>query len=163
MTEEEVPGTVDAMVGAFLASYRTAFERRDVAAIAAHFGDAVHVASDTGSGVHLQYVARAEWSGVLERLVSQYRALDLGRADVRVVATAAVSPRLAQARVDWALFSRAGDALYEFAALYTLACEGRSCHIIAIAHDEVARSRRARGAPPGATPVSGEKSRRGSA
>ncbi len=135
-------------VGAFLASYRSAFERRDVAAVAALFGDAVHVASDTGTSVHVQCVARAEWRSVVEQLVAEYQALDVGRADVRALAVATVSDRLVQARVDWVLFSRSGNALYEFVALYTLACEDRTCRIVAIAHDEVARSRRARPAPP---------------
>jgi hypothetical protein len=157
VASEELLTTVDA----FLASYRRAFEQRDVAAIAVLFGDPVHVASDTGSGVHLQCVASVEWRGILEQLVAQYRALDVGRADVRARTVAAVSGRLIQARVDWALFSPAGHALYEFAALYTLTCEDRRCRIVAIAHDEVAQSRRSRSAPPAPSPLPDERATRG--
>lgn len=131
-------------VKAFFTSYRNAFERRDIAAIEEHFGDAVHVASDTGSGVHVRYVSRAEWRGVIEQLVSQYRALDVAIADIRSLEVTPISDRLAQAHVSWALSSRSGSILYEFAAAYTLACEDQRCRIVALAHDEIAQARRAR-------------------
>lgn len=131
-------------VTAFLASYRDAFERRDVEAIGKHFGDTVHVASDTGSGVHVQYVARGEWRGVIEQLVSQYEALDIASAEIRSLEVAPISSRLVQARVQWALFNQSGSVVYEFAAAYTLSCADQACRTVAVAHDEVARARRSR-------------------
>lgn len=140
MTPELALTTVEA----FFASYRNAFARRDVAAIEEHFGDGVHVASDTGSGVHVQYVSRADWRGVIEQLVSQYRALDVAIAEMGSLDVTPVADRLVLARVSWALSSRSGSLLYEFAAAYTLACEDQSCRIVALAHDEIAQARRAR-------------------
>lgn len=140
VTSEAVQTTVES----FFASYRSAFERRDIAAIEEHFGDAVHVASDTGSGVHAQYVSRADWRRVIEQLVSQYQALDVAAAETRSLQVTSISDRLVQAHVSWALSSRSGSLLYEFAAAYTLACEGQRCRIVALAHDEIAQARRAR-------------------
>ncbi|HEU6451292.1 MAG TPA: hypothetical protein VFT57_07710 [Gemmatimonadaceae bacterium] len=137
MTSDELLAILDA----FFASYRSAFERGDAAAIAGHFGDTVHVATDTGSGVHLQCVDHAAWRNVIEQLVMRYRALDVGRTDVRALTATAISPRLAQARVGWRLYDGTGELLYEFTALYTLTYEERTCRIVALAHDEVARSR----------------------
>ena len=130
------------MVESFFTSYRSAFERRDIAAIEEHFGDAVHVASDTGSGVHVQYVSRGDWRRVIEQLVSQYQALDVATAEMRSLQVMSISGRLVPAHVSWALFSARGSLLYEFAAAYTLACEGQRCRIVAVAHDEIAQARR---------------------
>jgi|SRR5687768_3414679 len=150
MASDELLATVEA----FFASYRNAFEQGDAAAIAAHFGDTVHVASDTGSGVQLQYANHTEWRHVVQQLVTRYRALDVRRADVRALSATAVSAVLAQARVDWRLYDGSGEVVYEFTALYTLTRDGSTCRIVAIAHDEVARSRRSRVGRPAAPPAS---------
>ncbi|HEX6053423.1 MAG TPA: hypothetical protein VFZ21_29345 [Gemmatimonadaceae bacterium] len=144
MASDELLASLDS----FFASYRSAFERRDAAAIAEHFGRTVHVATDTSGGVQLQWAGHAEWQDVIGQIVSRYRALDVGRADVRTLAATALSPRLGQARVDWRLYGRAGDVLYEFTALYTLVREGGTWRIVAIAHDEVAQSVRSRAGRP---------------
>jgi len=130
-------------VESFFTSYRSAFERGDIAAIEEHFADGVHVASDTGSGVHVQFVPRADWRRVIGQLVSQYQALDVATAEMRSLQVTSVSDRLVQAHVSWALSSRRGSLIYEFAAAYTLACEGQRCRIVAVAHDEIAQARRA--------------------
>ena len=147
MLPEGVPRAVEP----FFASYREAFERGDAAAIAEHFGESVHVASDTGLGVRLELATGAEWRAGIDRLVALYRALDVGTAEPRNLKVVGLSERLAQASVRWALFDRRGRALYEFGALYTLAREGAGWRIVAIAHDEVPQSRqhRARHGPPG--------------
>ncbi|HEX6133821.1 MAG TPA: hypothetical protein VFZ24_07655 [Longimicrobiales bacterium] len=127
---------------AFITSYRVAFERRDVDAIVAHFGESIHVASDTGAGVHSNFFTHAEWRSVVERLISQYRALDVARAEVRSLETTGISPRLFQAAVTWGLFDGGGRELYEFRAVYTLVAEDDAVRVTAIAHDEMARARR---------------------
>jgi hypothetical protein len=101
----------------------------------------VHLVSDTGAGVRVELLSRADWRRGVEQLVSRYRALDVGNAEVRALEIIALSERLAQAGLTWALFKRHGDALYEFNAFYTLICEGTSCGVVAIAHDELLRSR----------------------
>ena len=138
MLPEEIAPTVER----FFTSYREAFERGDTSALAEHFGESVHVASDTGSGVRLELATGAEWRATIERLVALYRTLSVGQAVPGSFEVAAVSERLAQASVRWALSDRAGRALYEFAALYTLIHDGARWRIVAIAHDEVAQSRR---------------------
>ncbi|HEX6308038.1 MAG TPA: hypothetical protein VFZ69_07615 [Longimicrobiales bacterium] len=126
---------------AFITSYRAAFERRDVDAIVAHFGASIHVASDTGEGVRSNLFTHAEWRSVVEGLVSQYRALDAARAEVRSLDTTGISPRLFQAAVTWALFDGGGRELYEFRAVYTLVAENDAVRVTAIAHDEMAQAR----------------------
>lgn len=135
------PDSLQTTVEAFFSSYRRAFEQGDVAALVEHFGESVHVASDTGQGVHVASFAGAEWRGVLEQLVAQYGHIGVARAVVRELAASALSSRLVQARVEWRLLDRAGDVLYEFGAIYTLVCDGPQCCIVAIAHDEPARAR----------------------
>jgi hypothetical protein len=129
-------------VEGFFESYRAAFERMDAAAIAGHFASPVHVASDTGGGVHLQALTAEEWRDALEQLLTRYRAIDVGSAHVRELSSDALSSRLVQARVVWSLHDRAGRELYEFNALYTLARHDDSSRIAAIAHDEIPQFRR---------------------
>jgi len=137
-----VPRKAALAIELFFASYREAFERADVAAVAAHFGESVHVASDTGAGVRLELSTGAEWRAVIERLLTLYRAIGVGRAEPRGLDVVGLSERLAQASVGWALFDDDGRALYEFRALYTLAHDGTRWRIVAVAHDELPQSRR---------------------
>jgi hypothetical protein len=133
---------VESVVEAFIASYRRAFERGDPEAILGHFGKSVHLVSDTGTDVRAELLTRAEWRRTVEQLVSRYRTLGVGRIELRALDTTGLSERLVQTRVTWALLDRRGDALYEFSALYTLTCDGTSCLVVAVAHDELVRSRR---------------------
>jgi ketosteroid isomerase-like protein len=145
-------------VESFFTSYREAFERADAAAVAEHFGESVHVASDTGSGVRLEFMTGADWRGTIEQLLARYQALGVSTAEPQNVEVVGVSERLAQASVHWALSDRDRRALYEFQALYTLTRDGTRWRIVAIAHDELPQSRRylvhhpLAGKPPDGTP-----------
>lgn len=132
----------EAAVKSFFVSYREAFERADATAVAGHFGESVHVASDTGTGVRLEFMTSAEWRSTIDQLLARYRALGVGSAELQDVEVTNVSERLVQASVYWGLFDRDGRALYDFQALYTLASDSTRWRIVAIAHDEFARSRR---------------------
>ena len=66
-----------------------------------------------------------------------YRAIDFGSAEATGLGTDALSPRLVQARLRWALHDRAGSPLYEFDAMYTLARHTELFRITAIAHNEI--------------------------
>lgn len=131
-----------ALVESFLASYREAFERADAAAVAEHFGESVHVASDTGSGVHVEFMTGATWRSAIEQLLARYRALGVSRAEPQKLEVVCVSERLALANVYWVLSNRERHVLYEFHALYTLMNDGARWRIVAIAHDEVLQARR---------------------
>ena len=48
-----------------------------------------------------------------------------------------ISPRLIQAQIHWALQTAAGEPLYDFEAIYTLAHTAGAFHIAAIAHNEM--------------------------
>jgi hypothetical protein len=128
---------ITADVRAFFTSYCAAFIRQDAPAIARHFADSVHVASDSGDAVSVRVASAAEWRKTIDQLLEMYRAIDFGSAEATGLGTDPLSPRLVQARLSWALRDRAGRPLYEFDALYTLARHTELFRITAIAHNEI--------------------------
>lgn len=128
---------ITADVRAFFTSYCTAFIRQDTPAIIKHFADLVHVASDSGDDVNVHVETSVEWRKTIDRLLDMYRAIDVGFVEATGLASDALSPRLVQARVRWALSDRASRPLYEFDAMYTLARHTETFRITAIAHNEI--------------------------
>jgi hypothetical protein len=135
-----VPDSVDADIQAFFDSYRNAFERRDVAAIADHFRFPLHVSGDAGDVTVVSIPSIDAWIPQLERLLAAYKQLDVKTAQMLEVRITRFSPRLAQAAVHWALESSTAKPIYEFDATYTLAGTGASQKITAIAHNEQLRA-----------------------
>ena len=133
---------ITADVRAFFTSYCTAFIRQDAPAIAKHFADSVHVASDTGADVSVHVANPVEWRKTIDRILAMYRAIDVGSLEATGLATDALSPRLVQARLRWALSDQAARPLYEFDAMYTLARHTETFRITAIAHNEILEYRR---------------------
>jgi hypothetical protein len=133
---------ITADVRAFFTSYCTAFIRQDAPAIAKNFADLVHVSSDFGDDVSVQVATAAEWRKTIDRLLDMYRAINVGSVEAIGLATDALSPRLVQARLRWALSDRAARPLYEFDAMYTLARHTEIFRITAIAHNEIPEYRR---------------------
>ncbi len=129
--------TLQSTISAFFDPYRAAFERQDAAAIADHFAYPGHVTSDAGEIVLVPITSRQEWVGKLEQLLGMYRAIGVATAHVLDLMVTHISPRLAQAHVHWALKNAAGERLYDFDAIYTLAYIGEEFHITAIAHAEM--------------------------
>ena len=121
----------------FFDSYRGAFERQDAAAIADHFAYPGHVTSDAGEIVLVPITNRQEWIGKVEQLLGMYRAIGVGTARVLDLALTEISPHLLQAQIHWALQTSAGERLYDFEAIYTLAQTAGAFHITAIAHNEM--------------------------
>jgi len=132
---------ITADVRAFFTSYCTAFIRQDAPAIAKHFADLVHVASDTGDDVSVHVATATEWRTTIDRILEMYRAIDVGSLEATGLATDALSSRLVQARLRWALRDRAARPLYEFDAMYTLARHTEIFRITAIAHNEIPQYR----------------------
>jgi hypothetical protein len=128
-------------ISAFFDSYRTAFERRDAAAVADHFAYPGHVTSDTGDIVLVPITDRQEWIGKVEQLLGMYQAIGVDSARVLDLTVTEISPRLIQAHVHWALHTAAGERLYDFEAIYTVANVGGEFHIVAIAHNEMPQYR----------------------
>ena len=133
---------ITADVRAFFTSYCTAFIRQDAPAIAKHFADVVHVAGDTGDDVSVHVASAAEWRQAIDRLLEMYRTIDVGFVEATGLATDALSSRLVQARLRWALHDRAVRPLYEFDAMYTLARHSETFRITAIAHNEIPQYRK---------------------
>jgi hypothetical protein len=133
---------ITADVRAFFTTYCTAFIRRDAPAIARHFADQVHVASETGKSVSVQIQTGDEWRKTIDHLLELYRAINVASAEVKEMSVHPVSSRLVQASLHWALQDGNGARLYEFDALYTLARHSETFRIIAIAHNEIPQYRR---------------------
>lgn len=133
---------ITADVRAFFTGYCTAFIRQDAPAIAKHFADMVHVTSDDERDVRVQVASAAEWRKIIDRLLDMYRAIDVGSVEAIGLATDALSPRLVQARLRWAITDKASRQLYEFDAMYTLARHTEKFRIIAIAHNELPEYRK---------------------
>ena len=133
---------ITADVRAFFTSYCTAFIRQDAPAIARHFADTVHVATDTGDDVKVYVSDAQEWRKAIDRILKMYRAINVGSVEATGLATDALSSRLVQARLRWALSDRAGQPLYEFDAMYTLARHTETFRITAVAHNEITEYRR---------------------
>lgn len=125
----------------FFESYRAAFGQLDAAAVADHFAYPCHVTSDAAEIGLSAIPARLEWMDQVERLLGRYRAIGFASAHVLGLTVTAISPRVTQAVVHWALRDRAGDPLYDFHASYTLVDTGGTLRIAAMAHDEIPRYR----------------------
>lgn len=132
---------ITADVRAFFTSYCTAFIRQDAPAIAKQFADVVHVSSDEGREVTVTIATAEEWRTTIDRLLEMYRAINVGSVEAIGLATDALSPRLVQARLRWALYDKAKQPLYEFDAMYTLARHTEKFRITAIAHNEITQYR----------------------
>jgi hypothetical protein len=133
----------DPDIQAFFDSYRAAFERRDAAAIAAHFRFPLHVTGDSGEVTAVAIPSVEAWIPQLERLLAGYAQLGVHTARMRETRTSRFSPRLAQVAVHWALETSAAKPVYEFDAAYTLVASGDALKITAIAHNEQLRAREA--------------------
>ncbi|MEA2762818.1 MAG: hypothetical protein QOD47_2102 [Gemmatimonadaceae bacterium] len=136
------PSEITADVRAFFTTYCTAFIRGDATAIARHFADQIHVASETGKSVRVQIETGEEWRKTIDQLLAMYRGINFGTAEVREMSVHPVSSRLVQASLHWALRDASGAPLYEFDALYTLARHSETFRIVAIAHNEIPQYRR---------------------
>jgi hypothetical protein len=133
---------ITADVRAFFTTYCTAFIRLDAPAIARHFAEQVHVASETGKTVRVQVQTSDEWRKTIDHLLEMYRAINFGSAEATEMSVHPVSSRLVQASLHWALRDGNRAPLYEFDALYTLARHSERFTIVAIAHNEIPQYRR---------------------
>jgi hypothetical protein len=133
---------ITADVRAFFTSYATAYIRQDVPAVCRHFADLIHISGDTGDRVSVHVETVTEMQKTVEHLISMYREIDFGFAEVLALAIDEMSPRLVQARLRWLLRDKAGKPLYEFDAMYTLARHAERFRITALAHNEMPQYRR---------------------
>lgn len=124
-----------------LDAYRAAFEAFDVSAIADLFSYPCQITSDAGEIAVTTVPTRAAWVPQIERLVEAYRTIGVRSAEFLELGTSELTPRLAQATVQWGLVDGDGQRLYDFTASYTLADRGEGLRISAIAHNEVPRLR----------------------
>jgi hypothetical protein len=133
---------ITADVRAFFTLYCTAFIRQDAPAIIKHYANLVHVSSDDGRDVSVTLATVDESRKTIDLLLEMYRAIDVGSLEAIGLGVDALSPRLVQTRVRWALKDKATQPLYEFDAMYTLARHTEKFRITAIAHNEITEYRK---------------------
>ena len=133
---------ITADVRAFFTKYITAYIRQDPKAVAKHYADLVHISGDNGDRVTVHVETNDEMLKTIAHLIEMYRAIDFGSAEALGLATDELSSRLVQARVRWLLRDKAGNPLYEFDAMYTLARHTEIFRITALAHNEIPQYRR---------------------
>lgn len=126
-------------VSDFFDSYRRAFERFDVGAIADHFTFPLQVAGDS-EPVDLRCVAsRDEWLETLTMLIDLYKGFEVKTATVLESTIAALSDRIVHATMHWSLRDGSDQEVYDFKGVYTLVAVGVDFRIAAIAHDELGK------------------------
>jgi hypothetical protein len=123
----------------FLDEYRQAFQRFDVASVAAFFAFPLQVTGDATDVTVVSVPTVDAWLPQIERIVGAYRLLGVASAKVAGLRVIAVTARIAQAAVHWVLHDGQGAVVYDFHASYALADFGNGLRIIAIAHDESPR------------------------
>lgn len=125
---------------AFFDSYRAAFETLDPAAITEQFAFPFHMTSDGDPPDVTAVPDAATWEEQIGRLVGFYR--DIGATSARILdmSSTAISERVEQVAIHWALHDSGGNDLYDFHASYTLADVGGSPKIVALTHDELVRA-----------------------
>lgn len=123
--------------------YRAAFKRADLSALVDCFAFPLQVVS-VADGEALSSVASVdEWPAVLERLLGAYKRL--GVTDCVPAAVEITEPldAVTVMRVQWALQRADLEPVYDFTAVYTLAHATGRLRIVALAHDELPKMRKA--------------------
>lgn len=134
---------ITADVRAFFTKFCAAYIRQDATAICKHYADVVHISSDTGDRVTVHVATNDEMLKTIAHLLEGYRTIGFATAEALAVATDEMTSRLVQARVLWLLRDKAGEPIYEFDAMYTLARHTEIFRITALAHNEIPQYRRA--------------------
>ena len=123
----------------FFDSYRQAFERFDVDAIADHFTFPLQVAGDS-EPVDLRCVeSRDEWLETLTMLIDLYKGFGVTTATVLESTVTTLSDRIAHAAMHWSLRDGSDQEVYDFKGVYTLVAVGGDLRVAAIAHDELGK------------------------
>jgi ketosteroid isomerase-like protein len=128
-----------AAVRALLESYRDAFERLDAAAIADHFAYPSHITGDADEIALMQLSNRQDCLAAVEKVLAMHRELEAPSGSIRDLSIVELSPRLTHASLRMEVHGRAGEALYDFEAAYTLAETRSGWRIAAIAHNQIPR------------------------
>ena len=122
---------------AFFETYRAAFARYDVAALAELFTFPLQVVGDADEVIPISIASHDEWVSVLDGLFGAYRKLGVANGEPLELATTELTPRVASTRVRWRLQREDSSAIYDFTAVYTVAAVGGQWRVAAIAHDEL--------------------------
>jgi hypothetical protein len=123
--------------------YRTAFKQADLSALVDCFAFPLQVVSVVDGEASSSVASVDEWPAVLERLLGVYKRL--GVTDCVPAAVEITEPldAVAVMRVQWALQRADLEPVYDFIAVYTLALAAGRLRIVALAHDELPKMRKA--------------------
>jgi hypothetical protein len=121
----------------FFDEYAGAFARYDARALAELFAFPFHVVSITEDPTAISVSTRDDWLPVLDGLLASYRRLEVAGGVPLELEVSELTDRACSVRVHWELRKDDGSAIYDFAAVYTLAQVAGAWRVFAIAHDEL--------------------------
>jgi hypothetical protein len=122
--------------------YRDAFSRGDLDALVDFFGFPLQIVTVTDTA-SVSVVDRNEWTGVLARLLDNYKQLGVVNAVPLALDVSQPMEAVALVQVRWELQGQDDRPIYDFAAVYTLVRIEGQLRILSIAHDELPKLRAA--------------------
>ena len=127
----------------FMDKYRTAFKQADLSALVDCFAFPLQVVSVADGEASSSVASVDEWPAVLERLLGAYKRLGVTDCVPAAVEITEPMDAVAVMRVHWALQRADREPVYDFTAVYTLALATGRLRIVALAHDELPKMRKA--------------------
>jgi hypothetical protein len=127
----------------FMDEYRTAFKQADLSALVDCFAFPLQVVSVANGEASSSVASVDEWPAVLERLLRAYKRLGVTDCVPAAVEITEPMDAVAVMRVHWALQRADREPVYDFTAVYTLALATGRLRIVALAHDELPKMRKA--------------------
>lgn len=127
----------------FMDQYRTAFKQANLSALVDCFAFPLQVVSVADGEASSSVASVDEWPAVLERLLRAYKRLGVTDCVPAEVEITEPLDAVAVMRVQWALQRADREPVYDFTAVYTLALATGRLRIVALAHDELPKMRKA--------------------
>jgi hypothetical protein len=129
----------------FFDQYADAFARYDAPALAELFAFPLHVVGIAENPTAISVASREDWLPALGGLLGSYRRLGVAGGVPLELGVSELTAGACSVRVHWELRRDDGSAIYDFAAIYTLAQVAGAWRVFAIVHDELPKLQAALG------------------
>jgi hypothetical protein len=121
----------------FFDDYRTAFVHYDRDKLAELFAFPLHVISATKNAPVISIAGPQDWPHTLEQLFDTYHSLGVADAVPLQLEAVELMGHVASVRVHWELRRGNGDAVYDFAAVYSVVRVAGAWRVAGIIHNEL--------------------------
>ncbi len=130
--------TVSAVLD-FLASYRTAFEGYDTAAIVDHYAFPCAIIGDSENIAPVVFKGTEQCSAGVDYVLSLHREIGVTQGKPLLLEITELSPRLAGMNIRYQMQDKTGKPLYDFQGFYSLARTDAGYRIASICHNQIPR------------------------